>query len=357
MENKHKQLIIVCPEPYYGKGGISTAVGGLIDGFNELGIEVITVESHSSHLPKWQVWFKAAKQVRLLSKQYGDKAVFVFHCGAWFSMFRKWTLAVIANCYCATTIVHLHSIVVQDYLKKQPSRALFKAFLGTFDKVLTVSPWWTSLLQDELALKNVSNQFNSVTERAIEIANKQSQLDYVALDDGADVKLVSMSRLVEGKGFEALIEAMLMLPQRFKLTIAGEGSLRPQLEQLVNRLGLEQRVNFVGWVESETKFELMQNSHIFVLAAKAESFGMGLIEAMACGLPVIALDRGPIRDVVSTDTGLLVKSDTAECLSDAILDIEKNIAAYQDGPNRVVTIFNPKHIAAQVYSTLLQAHE
>lgn len=354
MENKKKQLIIVCPEPYYGKGGISTAVGGLIDGFNELGVEVITVESHSSHESKWQVWLKAAIQVRLLSKKYGDNAVFVFHCGAWFSMFRKWTLALIANFYRSTTVVHLHSIVVENYIAKRFSKLLFKLFLSTFDRVFTVSPWWTSLLEKKLTLNNVSNLFNSVTYSAMEIAFKQCKKQIPTFDAIADIKLVSMSRLVEGKGFEALIESLTLLPERYKLTIAGEGNLRPKLVNLVNKLSLEERVQFVGWVESDEKYNLMLDSHVFVLAAKAESFGMGLIEAMACGLPVIALDRGPIRDVVTSDTGLLVNEDTPQCLAEAIIHLTGNMSTYNGGPLRVVTVFNPQLIADKAYSVLFQ---
>lgn len=354
MENKKKQLIIVCPEPYYGKGGISTAVGGLIDGFNELGINILTVESHSSTLSKWSVWFKAMKQVRLLSNEYGRDAIFIFHCGAWFSMYRKWTLALIANFYHSTTVVHLHSIVVENYLAKRFPRFMFKLFLSTFDRVLTVSPWWTSLLEKKLALNNVSNLFNSVTYSAMDIASKQCKKKTPIFDESADIKLVSMSRLVEGKGFEALIEALSLLPKRYKLTIAGEGNLRPKLVNLVNKLRLEERVQFVGWVESDAKYNLMLESHVFVLAAKAESFGMGLIEAMACGLPVIALDRGPIRDVVTSDTGVLVNEDTPQCLAEAIIELTGNMSTYNGGPMRVVTAFNPKLIAEKTYSVLLQ---
>lgn len=352
MRNKDKQLIIVCPEPY-DKGGISMAVGGLIDGFKQQGVNVITVESRSSILSKWQAWVKAVKQVKQLSKQYGRDAVFVFHCGSWFSMLRKWSLAIIANFYHSTTVVHLHSVVVENYLSRSGSKCLFRLFLASFNQIITVSPWWKSLLEKKLQILNVDSIYNSVTNDAIDIANIQNDADCKILSEKADIKLLSMSRLVDGKGFEALIEAMSILPERYKLIIAGEGPLKSKLIAQVQQLNLENRVQFVGWVESAAKYKLMLDSDIFVLVARAESFGMGLIEAMACRVPVIALDRGPIRDVVSPDTGMLLKEDTAESQASGIEILASRHANFKGGPNRVLTVFHPEKIVSQAKSILL----
>jgi L-malate glycosyltransferase len=89
------------------------------------------------------------------------------------------------------------------------------------------------------------------------------------------------------------------------------------LKEFVQAKGLQHSVRFTGDVHNV--HEYLQASDIFVFPTEKEAFGISLIEAMACGLPVIATPTGGIKDiVVDGQNGLLVEAGSFQQLSDAI---------------------------------------
>lgn len=110
------------------------------------------------------------------------------------------------------------------------------------------------------------------------------------------------------KGVDGLIRAFSMLKQKDAvLMIVGDGDLRPNYEKLARELGMHSRVLFVGGCGEEDIVKYYNLADIVVLPSMAESFGMVLIEAMACGKPVIASDLPGVRTVVDEGvTGFLV---------------------------------------------------
>lgn len=81
-----------------------------------------------------------------------------------------------------------------------------------------------------------------------------------------------------------------------KLLLVGDGPERPKMERLVRKLELSQQVNFLGNLKS-TK-EVLNISDLFILPSSSESFGLAALEALACGVPVIATNKGGIPEVV-----------------------------------------------------------
>ena len=73
---------------------------------------------------------------------------------------------------------------------------------------------------------------------------------------------------------------------------------------------------------------LLQNSDLFVLPSRNETFGVVYIEAMACGLPIIATDCGGPRDIVTEENGLLIPTEDVNALGNAILHMVNNIDKY-----------------------------
>ncbi|PTB88304.1 hypothetical protein C9928_06600, partial [Pseudidiomarina aestuarii] len=79
------------------------------------------------------------------------------------------------------------------------------------------------------------------------------------------------------------------------------------------------RITFLGWIYYEQKLELLKSCHIFCLPSRYDSFGMGYVEAMSAGMPVVALHREAIPDVVKHgETGILTHDAEPSSLAEAI---------------------------------------
>jgi GalNAc-alpha-(1->4)-GalNAc-alpha-(1->3)-diNAcBac-PP-undecaprenol alpha-1,4-N-acetyl-D-galactosaminyltransferase len=142
--------------------------------------------------------------------------------------------------------------------------------------------------------------------------------------------IIGMGRLEREKGFDRLVDAFALIADRFPewhLVILGEGSLRKELEGRVKAKNLVSRVHLPGFLREP--YKVLSNGTIFVLSSRRESFGMALVEAMACGLPVIAFDdlSGPSEIVSPGEDGVLVRpaqvGPLAEAMADLIQDPEK----------------------------------
>lgn len=122
-------------------------------------------------------------------------------------------------------------------------------------------------------------------------------------------QFAAMGRLVPGKGFDRLLRGVHLARQAgasFRVNVAGEGPERGHLETLARALGLEDTVRFVGYVPDPHEF--LARHDAFLLTSTAEGFANVLVEAMACRLPVVAMDirYGPNEIVVPGETGFLV---------------------------------------------------
>lgn len=132
-------------------------------------------------------------------------------------------------------------------------------------------------------------------------------------------RILTVCRLVEKKGVDLLLRGLAAWkPENldWTLTIAGDGEKRVELERLSQVLGIAPRVEFLGAVDNSKVRELLQQASVFALACRTDSAGdrdgipVVLMEAMACGVPVISGDLPAIRELVEPDvTGLLVKPD------------------------------------------------
>lgn len=132
--------------------------------------------------------------------------------------------------------------------------------------------------------------------------------------------LVSVGRLVPQKRFDVLLDALALLKTdlEFRASIWGDGPLREQLATQASRLGLESIVDFPGFA-ADIK-AAYDEADAFVLSSDYEGFGNVVVEAMACGLPVIATDApfGP-RDILDDGRyGLLVPRNSPVALAEAI---------------------------------------
>jgi glycosyltransferase involved in cell wall biosynthesis len=134
----------------------------------------------------------------------------------------------------------------------------------------------------------------------------------------ATPRLIAVGRLKAPKDFVTLVHALAVLPQgSFEALIVGDGPDREALEAEALRLGLEERLLFVG--ERRDVPVLLAASDIFVLSSASEGLPVSVIEAMAAELPVVSSAVGGVSElVVAGETGLLVPTGDADELAAAL---------------------------------------
>ena len=135
-----------------------------------------------------------------------------------------------------------------------------------------------------------------------------------------DILIVSVGRLVGWKGHRVVIEALRGLPENFRYLIAGDGPEREALQALADGSGLAGRVRFAGAVAHGDLPRLLSNSDLFVQPSTGEeAFGISVVEAMACGLPVFASNNGGLPEIiVEGETGRLLPPGDVAAWREAI---------------------------------------
>jgi glycosyltransferase involved in cell wall biosynthesis len=129
--------------------------------------------------------------------------------------------------------------------------------------------------------------------------------------------LLSIARLVEQKGVDVAIRALPLLPADAALVVLGEGPERPVLEALARELGVADRVYLRGREPDVAAW--LRRASVLVHPARWEGFGLGVLEAMLAGLPVVAARVSSLPELVADgETGILVPADDPSALALAV---------------------------------------
>ena len=109
--------------------------------------------------------------------------------------------------------------------------------------------------------------------------------------------IVYSGQIIRGKGVDVLLESLARVKSPFECIILGDGSARAECERLCTRLGLDDRLQFAGFVPQAKVAEHYRDASLAVMSSVwPEPFGAAGLEAMRCGLPVVAFDAGAIRE-------------------------------------------------------------
>jgi len=184
-----------------------------------------------------------------------------------------------------------------------------------------------------------------------------SRFSREARKDGGIITLGIVKSLEEIYGVKYLIEAFAKINKKHdntKLLIVGDGPLRVKLEELCESLNIKNKVIFTGGVPNSRVSHYLNMMDIFIMPSLSESFGVSILEAESCMVPVVATDVGGIPEVVIDGlTGFLVKpgdSDAlAEKLSTLIEDRELRERMGRCGRKFVIENYDWKDSVKQMY--------
>jgi GalNAc-alpha-(1->4)-GalNAc-alpha-(1->3)-diNAcBac-PP-undecaprenol alpha-1,4-N-acetyl-D-galactosaminyltransferase len=172
-------------------------------------------------------------------------------------------------------------------------------------------------------------------------------------------RVIAIGKLEAWKGFDMLLRAFAQCAQQhpgWTLKIIGDGSKREQLQDLVAALRIADRVLW-EWAVKQPEKEF-HRSDLFVLSSRYEGFPMVLLEAMACGLPVVSFDcqSGPGEIIHDGEDGLLVRPNDIGALAQAmgrLMSSEDERKRLGEHAARVVERFGLARIA-ELWSTLFE---
>lgn len=277
----------------------TNAVGDFPKEFKKYDVEVIEIGDLKSFLD--------IKQHRKVQKVINEFKPHIIH-GA---VFEGVTLAAINGFYKRVPIIILEE-TSDPQNRRWKGNLLMKLLCLTAHKVIGVSPAATNYLENKINLPKdkvvlINNGVVIPIIDSYENSN-QTKLNYQILEDEIVIGSVGRMNSDAHKRFSDLLQAFSIVAHKnnkVKLVLVGDGPERSNYEQLVVKLGIENRVVFAGYQNEIGKFYSVFD--IFCLVSAYEAFGLVLVEAMLHKLPVVATSVGGMQYIVDDNkTGFLV---------------------------------------------------
>lgn len=147
----------------------------------------------------------------------------------------------------------------------------------------------------------------------------------------AQVKILFIGRLIPRKGFQRVIQALPQVRKRskepFEVEVVGTGAAQRDLDDLAATLGVSDLIRYVGTVPYERLEQAYQYADVFVLMSLSEGMPSVILEAMACGLPVVASNVGGNNELVHEGAnGYLIAGDDIENLAHKLAELINDLA-------------------------------
>lgn len=249
--------------------------------------------------------------------------VHVFTCSYW-GYWRNWIYILISRLFRRKTIFHLLGAIDLFYTEVGDfQRTLLRISLNTADCYLLQSPLLETWAK-QYSRKEVIGIWNGIDYLQIPTKLTNPPEFFASLDYPIGLTIGNLS---VNKGTLEIIEALKILKEQkveFTWVFIGRGDVQ-QYNRLVVQYGLDKKVYFTGELSEVDKWHYLQHASFFCLPSFAEGQPISIIEAMACGLPVISTKIGSIPEMISEGyNGKLITPGDTQALKDAILFLVEN---------------------------------
>lgn len=257
-------------------------------------------------------------------------------------------------------VITEHMSYLQEYTDKPPYRILLKHAFERAAKVLVVSPFLATQFQS-LNWKVSPEYFPNVVDTSRfqlsinEPKNKKADAVNILFIGGMDQR--------EVKGLQYLLPAFAEVYKEFAevhlesrdnkkphLHLVGDGEKRSAYEQLVQDLGMSDHCTFYGALPPEDMPQMYNQCDFLVLSSLKETFGVVLIEACACGKPVVSTACGGPETIVTDEVGILVEKENIQALAEGLRQMTNS---YKDYSPEAIRTYAVNNYSSQVISQKL----
>lgn len=277
---------------------------------------------HPTKLDLWLLQRKAYKKFRDYVRVHGKPDILHAHSVFWGGIAARYISKKTEIPYFLTK--HFTGWILSEKRKKSfmYSVSLVKTIQDS-QKTFIVS----SFYRDEL-LMNYPIDLQKITVLP-NIVNPLFSESHTIIKHDLPTIITVIGYLKDRKNHLTLFKAIKLLKERgakVELRVIGDGDMREKLEQFVKNKKLFDEIHFLGLLDRPEIVEQLKNTHILVSASSFETFGVNIIEALAMGRPVVALDSGGPRDILmDPGDGILIKENTPEAF---VAAVEQVIAKY-----------------------------
>ena len=337
-------------------GGMSAVVTAYRDAglFESAGVRYLNTYE-SPHLATQLLVFGRAWLALLRGLMAGRVALLHVHSASRGSFWRKSLLCALARWFRVPYLFHIHSGEFEVFATQECGRFAgrwLRLTLGHAHSVLVLTPGW------QLALQPLAP-----TVVCVVVPNPVVLPDLEPAPRCLRRRLIFLGRIRQKKGAFDLLRAMAkVLPKvpDATLVMAGDGEIEAA-RALCADLGLQHCVSFPGWIDGQAKEAALRASDVFVLPSYFEGLPIGILEAMASGVVVVASPVGGVPDLLTAGVdGRLVAAGDIQGLADALVhvllssrDADSMVAAawkrvQEHDVNRVVAILSQLYASARL---------
>lgn len=268
---------------------------------------------------------------------------------------------IISHLWFANTIVRLAGIVVRkqkimcfeqnvyDNLKTWKMFLIDRILQYYCYKIFAVS----STVKDSLIRHGIQSQRIEVLHNSVDLDKYQKAEKMIISNVPADAfKFLFVGRLIYQKAVDILLQAFAQVPKGV-LLIAGQGSDRESLEQLAQKLGVADRVFFLGVISNIPN--LMKSCDVFILPSRYEGLALVAVEAMATPLPIIISDFPATADIITHEQeGIIVPRENISELTNACIKLLNDAELRNYLKNNAFE--KVKHFSLDRHTTILESY-
>lgn len=234
-----------------------------------------------------------------------------------------WAAARLSKITGIPLVITEHSSVIGKKVISEGYKKNVAESLNHASKVIVVGDDLKSTITDFIPAEKVEvipNIVNIDKFKLVPAMNKRKKF-----------RFFSLAFLTHNKGMDILIKAFAKSfrnNEDVELVIGGAGNEEQNLKRLTMDLSIENKISFIGELDRAKVIKEMQQSDVFVLASRYETFGVVYIEALSCGKPIIATACGGPNSIVNEINGLIVPVEDIDSLSEAMVKIKNSYSDY-----------------------------